>query len=87
MAYYDSSMKVKTSITLSEDVLAELDRIAGPGSRSALIERVLRGWVRRRELDEEQARDRRLLDDCAAELNAEATDVLEYQASWLDLDE
>lgn len=77
-------MKVKTSITLSEDVLAELDRLAGPGARSALIERVLRGYLRRRALEDEQARDLALLDAAADALNDEARDVLDIQNAWLD---
>lgn len=80
-------MKIKTSITLSEDLLAELDRIAGPESRSAFIESILQGFLRRRALDAEQERDRHLLDQAAARLNREAEDVLEYQAlGWEDED-
>jgi metal-responsive CopG/Arc/MetJ family transcriptional regulator len=73
-------MKIKTSITLSEDLVAELDRAAGSESRSAFIENVLQAFLRRRALDEEQERDRRLLDRAAARLNREAEEVLEYQA-------
>ncbi|MCH7565075.1 MAG: hypothetical protein IH968_14770 [Gemmatimonadetes bacterium] len=80
-------MKVKTSITLSEDVLEQLDGVAGSESRSALIERILRAFLRRRELDEVQARDRALLDRDADVFNAEALDVLAYQAGWLDADD
>ncbi|MCH7532741.1 MAG: hypothetical protein IIB36_13430 [Gemmatimonadetes bacterium] len=80
-------MKVKTSITLSEDVLEQLDGVAGSESRSALIERILRAFLLRRELDEVQARDRALLDRDADVFNAEALDVLAYQAGWLDPDD
>lgn len=80
-------MKVKISITLSEDVLAELDCVAGSESRSALIERILRAYLHRRALGEEQSRDRALLDREADALNAEALDVLEYQAACLDVDD
>ena len=72
-------MKVKTSITLSEEVLAQLDCVEGSESRSALIERILRAFFRRRALDDEQARDRALLDRNADLFNSEALDVLEYQ--------
>ena len=85
--YYFGSMKVKTSITLSEDVLEQLDGVAGSESRSALIERILRAFLRRRALDETEARDRALLDRDAKMFNAEALDVLEFQAAWLDVDE
>jgi len=75
-------MKVKTSVTLSEDLLSEVDRAAGSESRSAFIERVLRGFLRRSELLEEQENDRAILDRGAGALNEEAADVMAYQASW-----
>jgi metal-responsive CopG/Arc/MetJ family transcriptional regulator len=78
-------MKMKTSITLSEETLAAIDRLSGPGvSRSAFIERVLRSFVRRQERARADARDLATLNRHAAQLNAEAADVLEYQASWSD---
>jgi len=58
----------------------------GGESRSALIERILRAFLHRRALDAVQARDRALLDREADVFNAEAHDVLEYQAPWLDVD-
>jgi len=79
-------MKVKISITLSEDVLEQLDGVVGGESRSALIERILRAFLHRRALDAVQARDRALLDREADVFNTEAHDVLEYQAPWLDVD-
>lgn len=76
-------MKEKTSITLSSDVLAEVDRLAGPArSRSAFIEHVLRGYLRRRARAAERERELDRLNRAAERLNAEAADVLEYQASW-----
>jgi metal-responsive CopG/Arc/MetJ family transcriptional regulator len=76
-------MKAKTSITLSQDLLREIDRLAGSaGNRSALIERVLRAFVKRQRRLEADARDLDLLNKHAARLNAEAADVGSYQASW-----
>ena len=75
-------MKVKISITLSEELLNDVDRAAGSESRSAFIEGVLRSFLRRRALSQEQDRDRQILDRVASALNDEASDVLEYQASW-----
>ena len=80
--WYIGSMKVKTSITLSEEVLNDVDRAAGPESRSTFIEGVLKGFLRRRALDQEQDRDRQILDGAASALNDEASDVSEYQAAW-----
>jgi metal-responsive CopG/Arc/MetJ family transcriptional regulator len=75
-------MKEKTSITLSKDVLADVDRLAGSGqSRSAFIERVLRGYLRQREKAALQALDLERINRAADRLNSEAEDVLSYQAS------
>jgi metal-responsive CopG/Arc/MetJ family transcriptional regulator len=74
-------MKEKTSITLSGDVLAAIDRIAGSKqSRSAFIECVLREFLRQRARVAVQARDLERLNAAAQRLNAEASDVMEYQA-------
>ncbi|HEV7675451.1 MAG TPA: ribbon-helix-helix protein, CopG family [Candidatus Angelobacter sp.] len=73
-------MKEKTSVTLSPEVLAGIDRLAGTKhSRSAVIERVLRRYLREKARAAIQARDLVLLNDAADSLNLEAADVLEYQ--------
>ena len=77
-------MKVKTSITLSEDLLSDVDRAAGSELRSTFIEGVLGGFLRRQALDQEQDRDRQILDRVASALNDEASDVSEYQAAWCE---
>ena len=75
-------MKEKTSITLSADVLAGIDRLAGAkGSRSALIERVLRRFLRERARAAAQARDLKRLNQAAERLNWEAAEILEYQVA------
>jgi len=74
-------MKEKTSITLSKDLLARVDRLAGSKqSRSAFIERVLRKYFQDRRRTSIQARDLELLNQAADRLNREADEVLEYQA-------
>jgi len=74
-------MKEKTSITLSSDVLAKVDRLAGSKfSRSAFIERVLRIYFRERALRKTHARDLERINAAADRLNSEAEDVLTYQA-------
>lgn len=78
-------MKQKTSVSLSEEVLRDLEKYAGTGeSRSAYIERVLRRHFRRRARATINARDRERIDAAADRLNTEAAEVLEDQASWLD---
>jgi metal-responsive CopG/Arc/MetJ family transcriptional regulator len=75
-------MKAKTSITLSKDLLARIDRLAGLSqSRSAFIERILRGYLRERARAAAHARDLARINDAAERLNLEAADVLDYQAS------
>lgn len=74
-------MKEKTSITLSSDLLAQLDHLAGTKcSRSALIERVLRRYLRDRKRAALHARDLKRINQSAEELTSEAADVLDYQA-------
>jgi len=75
-------LKTKSSITLSREVLAGIDRLAGPKrSRSAFIERVLRRYLREGARTAAQARDLERINLAAEELNSEVSDVLGYQAS------
>jgi metal-responsive CopG/Arc/MetJ family transcriptional regulator len=75
-------MKEKTSVTLSKDVLRDVDRLAGSKySRSAFIERVLRRYLRGRAKAALEARDLERLNSSADRLNREAAEILEYQAS------
>jgi metal-responsive CopG/Arc/MetJ family transcriptional regulator len=74
-------MKEKTSITLSSDVMAKVDHLAGSKfSRSAFIERVLRIYFRERARRKTYARDLERINAAADRLNSEAEDVLSYQA-------
>ncbi len=74
-------MKEKTSITLSREILIGIDRIAGTKqSRSAFIEGVLRRYLLERARAARDAREIELINEHADELNAEARDVLRYQA-------
>lgn len=76
-------MKLKTSITISDDVLTAVDKLAGRSlSRSALIERVLRSYIEHRARAMENTRELKKLNKGAKRLNAEAADVLEYQEMW-----
>jgi metal-responsive CopG/Arc/MetJ family transcriptional regulator len=75
-------MKVKTSITLSVDLLKAVDKLAGQRSRSAFIEDVLRAYLGQQSRSSRDARELRLLNQAADRLNAEASDVLGFQAPW-----
>ena len=73
-------MKLKTSITLDEGVVAAVERAARDGeSRSQVIERLLRQSLAEQERAAIDRRDRAILDARADELNEEAVDVLGYQ--------
>jgi len=72
-------MKVKTSITLSEDVLRAIDERAEVKNRSEFIETALRAFLTQVIRNERNARDLRLINDRADALNREALDVLDFQ--------
>ena len=73
-------MKIKTSITLSEEIVKEIDQLSSKyGNRSILIEQAIRDFLtaeakRRRDLQDIDILNRR-----ADALNREAEDVLSYQ--------
>jgi metal-responsive CopG/Arc/MetJ family transcriptional regulator len=74
-------MKQKTSLTLSEDLLVALDRMAGPHvSRSSFIEKILRDFVEGRARARREARETAAINRHAAKLNAEMKDALYAQA-------
>jgi metal-responsive CopG/Arc/MetJ family transcriptional regulator len=74
-------MKEKTSITLSREVLAGIDRIAGSKqSRSAFIEAVLRERFQQDARARRDARDVAIINRNAARLNRDAEEGLEDQA-------
>jgi hypothetical protein len=75
-------MKEKTSVTLSPEVLAGIDRLAGAKhSRSAVIEHVLHKYLREDAKAAAEAPDLILFNDAADQLNMEAAGVLDYQAA------
>jgi metal-responsive CopG/Arc/MetJ family transcriptional regulator len=76
-------MKEKTSVTLSAEVLAGIDRLAGSRlSRSAFIEGVLRRYLAEEVRAKRNVRELELLNKAADELGAEIEDALDYQAPW-----
>lgn len=72
-------MKVKTSVTLSEELLQAIESEVQQENRSAFIEQA--AWNQLKAL-RQAARDRKELaaiDSYAKELNSEALEVLDYQ--------
>src|SRR3990172_4915995 len=77
---YISSMKIKTSITLAEDLLKLIDEQSGPHkNRSDFIEKAVRAYVTQVKRDRQNARDLDIIHRQADRLNQEAEDVLTYQ--------
>ena len=79
MRWYDGGMKLKTSVTLSEELVRALAAELTQGTRSAFIEAAAWSHLRalRRAAHDRQERAR--IAAHAEELNREAWDVLEYQ--------
>lgn len=73
-------MKIKTSVTLSEDLLQDLDRLGDEfKNRSEAVEEALRLLIRQRMQKLREEKDLKILNQKAAKLNEEAEDVLSYQ--------
>ena len=78
-------MKQKISITLSQEVLNGIDRLAGSKhSRSAVVERALRRYLEEQKRAQIHAHDLQILNEAADRLNVEVEDVLRYQDSDSD---
>lgn len=73
-------MKVKTSVTLSEELLEALSSATGTANRSAFIEEATWRYLRAQQREARNARELELINEHADELNDEAFDVLEFQA-------
>jgi len=75
-------MKIKTSVTLSEDLLEAIDqRAVRFKNRSDFIETAVRTFLVQMIRDEQNARDLAIINRRADYLNQEAADVLDYQVS------
>jgi metal-responsive CopG/Arc/MetJ family transcriptional regulator len=70
-------VRVKTSITLPEDLLDRLDRV--DKNRSALLERAAIAWLAHLERQMRDRKDVEIIERNAERLNREAMDVLGYQ--------
>jgi metal-responsive CopG/Arc/MetJ family transcriptional regulator len=73
-------MKVKTSITLSEDLLKAVDEYARAyNNRSEFIEEAVRVFIRQLIRRQQDARDLEIINHRADYLNQAARDVLTFQ--------
>ena len=73
-------MKIKTSVSLSEACLRELDDLAGKdANRSALIEEAVVEYIERRRRKARGQRDRQIIADNAKSLERDVLETLELQ--------
>ena len=73
-------MKVKTSITLSQELLDAIEREFRTTNRSAVLEEAAWQFLRVRRRAARDAGELRLLNEAAEGLNTEALDTLDFQA-------
>jgi metal-responsive CopG/Arc/MetJ family transcriptional regulator len=71
-------MKVKTSVTLSEELLEAIS--AQERNRSEFLEAAAWAYLATQEREERYRRELALLNEYADALNAEQAEVLQYQA-------
>jgi len=75
-------MKVKTSITLSQELLREIDTLPAPhANRSAFLETAAWAYIEQLRREEQAARDLEILNRRAYYFNAEMADTLLYQVA------
>jgi predicted transcriptional regulator len=73
-------MRVKTSITLSEETLKTVDRLAGKSSnRSRVIEQAIEAYSAAQARSARDARDLETINRQAEALNRELADALTFQ--------
>ena len=73
-------MKIKTSITLSDEIIEAIDQHVGEyKSRSEFLETAARKFILQLARKEAEQRDFEIINRRADSLNAEAEDVLTYQ--------
>jgi len=76
-------MKVKTSITLSKDILDAIDRMLDKSqNRSSFIEQALRYYLEETAKRKRDNKDLEILNKNSKQRNLEAEDVLSYQVDW-----
>jgi metal-responsive CopG/Arc/MetJ family transcriptional regulator len=73
-------MKVKTSITLSDDLIRIMDEYQiDYKNRSEFIEKAIKNFIKQIIIERQNARDLDIINRNADRLNGEASDVLAYQ--------
>lgn len=74
-------MKVKTSVTLSQEILTLIDQyVEGENNRSAFIELAVKTYLELIKRNKRDQNDLQIINRLSEKLNREAIDVLQYQA-------
>ena len=75
-------MKIKTSITLSDNILNEIDKILNnSGNRSIFIENAVKYYLQKKKKDKRNKKDLEIINNNSDLLNEEAEDVLSFQVN------
>ena len=75
-------MKIKTSVTVSQELLKTIDELMDEGqNRSLFLERAAWEYIARLQRAQQNERDVELINAHADYLNEEVLDALDYQAA------
>jgi metal-responsive CopG/Arc/MetJ family transcriptional regulator len=72
-------MKTKTSVTLSNEILVQLNNITSVGTRSDFVEKALWRYIELLQREKRNQDDLSIINKVSSSLNKEAEDVLLYQ--------
>ena len=72
-------MKVKTSISLSSNILEKVQQVTSEGTRSEFIEMALWHYFDSLKRDMRDQKDEKILNESAERLNLEANAILGFQ--------
>ncbi len=76
-------MKVKTSITISDYLIKEIDNIIKDSrNRSRFIEEAIKAYINIKRKNMRDKKDLDIINNSEKSLNAEAEDVLAYQVKF-----
>ncbi|MDR1956076.1 MAG: hypothetical protein LBQ30_04405 [Treponema sp.] len=74
-------MKIKTSVSLSSEILSQLDTINSKGNRSDFIEKALWRHIELLQREKRNQNDLHIINTTSRHLNKEAEDVLLFQVN------
>lgn len=74
-------MKIKTSITISDYILKEVDALlSNSRNRSVFIENAIKYYLEKKKKEKRNLNDLNIINNNSSLLNEEAEDVLSFQA-------